>query len=145
VLNQALMKARRVHRTFVSIDYNSYEGEERPPFEIADWAPNPEMVFGNAELRKILELSLSKLGEGLRSVFVLRDIEGLSIEEVADALDLTPAAVKTRTLRARLQLREELSRYFNRRADASEKLHESPSMPASGDAHFRYLATVELP
>jgi RNA polymerase sigma-70 factor, ECF subfamily len=144
VLNQALMKTRRVKRTFVSIDHNSYEGEERAPREIVDWAPNPEAAYRNSELRTILQLSLRKLGEELRTVFVLRDIEGLSIEETADALDLTPATVKTRTLRARLRLREELSQYFNRPDRPSEGLHESAIMPNSSDARLRQMAAVDL-
>jgi RNA polymerase sigma-70 factor, ECF subfamily len=144
VLNQALMKTRRVRRTFVSIDHNSYEGEEHVPREIVDWAPNPEAAYRNSELRTILQLSLRKLGQRLRAVFVLRDIEGLSIEEAADALDLTPATVKTRTLRARLRLREELSRYFNRRDRPSQGLNESAIMPASSDARLRQVAAVDL-
>ena len=47
-------------------------------------------------------------------VFVLRDIEGLSIRETAEALDLTETAVKTRLLRARLNLREQLSVYYGK-------------------------------
>jgi RNA polymerase sigma-70 factor, ECF subfamily len=144
VLNQALMKTRRIHRAVVSIDHNSHEGEDRAPREIVDWAPNPEMAYTNSELRTILEKSLRKLGEALRAVFVLRDIEGLSIQEVADALDLTQAAVKTRTLRARLRLREELSPYFNRRGHPSEDLDESGVMPVSGDARLRNPAALEL-
>jgi RNA polymerase sigma-70 factor, ECF subfamily len=61
VLNQALMKTRRVRRTFLSIDHNSYEGEEHVPREIVDWAPNPEAAYRNSELRTILQLSLRKL------------------------------------------------------------------------------------
>jgi RNA polymerase sigma-70 factor (ECF subfamily) len=55
------------------------------------------------------------LQSGLRVVFILRDIEGHSIRDTSGILKLTPAAVKTRLSRARLQLREELSPYFTKR------------------------------
>lgn len=111
-LNQALMKARGAKRKLVSIEPDPQKNEDRRPREIADWAPNPEMLYRNSELRTILERCLQKLTPGLRAVFLLRDVEGLSIEEVCHALNLTGAAVKTRTLRARMRLRKELSGYF---------------------------------
>jgi RNA polymerase sigma-70 factor (ECF subfamily) len=84
------------------------------PRDTADWAPNPEQLCGASELRKILIGSLQELGPGLRTVFVLRDMEGLSTNETADILGLNEASVKARLLRARLQLREKLSRYFRK-------------------------------
>jgi len=65
-------------------------------------------------LRQILINTLQELRPSLSVVFVLRDIEGLSTEETAEALNLSQAAVKTRLLRARLQLREGLSKYFRK-------------------------------
>jgi len=59
--------------------------------------------------------AIQKLPENLRTVFILRDIEGLSIIETAQALELTETNVKTRLLRARMKLREELSVYFGER------------------------------
>lgn len=141
VMNQALMKIRCARKTFVSIDDNSHEGEERPPLEIVDWAPNPEMAYSNSELRKILELSLRQLGEAHRTVFILRDIEGLSIHEVAETLDLTAEAVKTRTMRARLRLREELSRHFKHLGRSSEKVAQPSNTSVCGDASLVPLAS----
>jgi len=66
-----------------------------------------------------------------RTVFVLRDVEGLSTEETAEALDLSIPAVKSRLLRARLQLRERLNKYFQRR----EKSNGSQQKPSSGDGN----------
>ena len=83
--------------------------------DVADWAPNPEELYRTAELREILRDTLQELGPGLRVVFVLRDIEGLSLQQTADALELSVSAVKARCWRARLQLRERLSAYFNNR------------------------------
>ena len=82
------------------------------PMEVADWAPNPEQRYRTAELREILIKALRELRPALRTVFVLRDIEGLSTAETADALNLSHAAVKARLCRGRLQLRERLNMYF---------------------------------
>jgi RNA polymerase sigma-70 factor (ECF subfamily) len=69
----------------------------------------------SSETREIIDEAIHQLPENLRSVFILRDIEGLSIAETAQALDLTETNVKTRLLRARMKLREELSVYFSER------------------------------
>ena len=82
------------------------------PFELADWAPNPEERYRGFELRDILRSELQELQPALRVVFVLRDIEGLSTEETADVIQSTPVAVKARLWRARLKLRARLSKYF---------------------------------
>jgi RNA polymerase sigma-70 factor, ECF subfamily len=141
VLNEALMKSRVVRRTFISIDDTSREAEERiHPREIVDWAPNPEMAYSRSELRAILELSLRKLSKRQRAAFILRDIEGLPIEEVAEALDLSESAVKTRTMRARLRLREELSHYFKRRGCLSEDLPDAFTLLVPVEACFARLA-----
>src|SRR5436189_517667 len=114
-LNQSLMKLRRQRVTReVSFDNDFQSGEYSLPIDVADWAPNPEELYRAAELREILRITLQELGVGLEVVFVLRDIEGLSIEQTAEALGLSLAAVKARSFRARLQLRERLSKYFNK-------------------------------
>ncbi|HEX6907708.1 MAG TPA: sigma-70 family RNA polymerase sigma factor [Terriglobales bacterium] len=118
VLNLALMKLRkrRLAKEF-SLDSNSNpEDDDHLPIDVADWAPNPEQLYRAAELQEILRRALQKLSPGLRMVFVLRDIEGLSLEQTAEALGLSVAAVKARTWRARLQLRQRLSKYFHRAA-----------------------------
>jgi len=114
-LNQSLMKLRKRRPTReLSIDNNFQSEEDNLPIDVADWAPNPEELYRAAELREILRKTLQELGPGLRVVFVLRDIEGLSLDQTAEALDLSLAAVKARSWRARLQLRERLSGYFNK-------------------------------
>jgi RNA polymerase sigma-70 factor, ECF subfamily len=113
-LNQSLMKLRKQRATRELSFVNDFQPEEDSlPIDVADWAPNPEELYGAAELREILRKTLQELGPGLRVVFVLRDIEGLSLEQTAEALDLSLAAVKARSRRARLQLRERLSEHFN--------------------------------
>jgi RNA polymerase sigma-70 factor, ECF subfamily len=84
------------------------------PREVADWAPNPEELYRASELRNILIKTLEELRPILRTVFVLRDIEGLSIDQTAEVLSLTPAAVKARLWRARHDLRALLTRYFSK-------------------------------
>jgi RNA polymerase sigma-70 factor (ECF subfamily) len=116
-VNEALMKLRkrRPERT-VSLDEDIKTEDDSLPREVADWSPNPEQQYSQAELRDILNRTIQGLPSGFRTVFVLRDVEGLSTEETAEALDLSVPAVKSRLLRARLQLRERLSRYFEKRA-----------------------------
>jgi RNA polymerase sigma-70 factor (ECF subfamily) len=114
VVNQGLMmlRKRRATREVPAEDKLGPE-DEHLPLDIADWAPNPEQLYRAVELRRILRKTLQALSPALKTVFVLRDIEGLSLEETADALELTVTAVKAWSLRARLQLRERLSAYFH--------------------------------
>ncbi len=113
-LNEALMRLRqkRVARE-VSLE-SPHSEEDNLPLDFADWAPNPEQLYRAAELEAILRKALRKLSPASRMVFVLRDIEGLSLEQTAEALSLSVGAVKARSWRARLQLRERLSRYFQK-------------------------------
>jgi RNA polymerase sigma-70 factor (ECF subfamily) len=80
------------------------------PEYIADWRQSPEQLVEKNEVRRLLDEALARLDEKHRLVFLLRDVEGLSIKETADALDLSEANTKVRLLRARLQLREQLTR-----------------------------------
>ncbi|HVM50155.1 MAG TPA: sigma-70 family RNA polymerase sigma factor [Candidatus Acidoferrum sp.] len=80
------------------------------PEYIADWRHSPEQLVHRREVRRLLEEALEKLDEKHRLVFLLRDVEGLSVKETAEALRLSEANTKVRLLRARLQLREQLTR-----------------------------------
>jgi len=112
-VNEALMKLRRRRSDkTVSIDEDVETEEGSMPREVADWSPNPEQLYGQSELSDILKKTIQGLPPGFRTVFVLRDVEGLSTEETAEMLSLSIPAVKSRLLRARLQLRERLARYF---------------------------------
>ncbi len=115
-VNEALMRLRRRRpERMVSLDEDVKTEEDTMPREVADWSPNPEQQYGQAELRDILGKTIQGLPPSFRTVFVLRDVEGLSTEETAEALGLSVPAVKSRLLRARLQLRERLNRYFKKR------------------------------
>jgi len=89
------------------------ENEAFPhPEYIADWRESPEHLVQRHETARLIDDALNKLDEAHRLVFVLRDIEGLSVKETAEALGLSETNVKVRLLRARLQLREHLTRAF---------------------------------
>jgi len=115
-VNESLMKLRK-RRTgkMVSIDEDIQTEEGSMPREIADWSPTPEQNYRQSELADILQKTINGLPAGFRTVFVLRDVEGLSTEETAEMLNLSVPAVKSRLLRARLQLRERLNRYFKKK------------------------------
>lgn len=111
-INTALMKARQSR--LVQID-----SKEEPFWEptdtdelVPDWRPNPEEIYSRSQLRESLRKALEGLPLIYATVFVLRDVYGFSIEETAAALQLSVSTIKTRLLRARLQLRERLSRTF---------------------------------
>ena len=122
-VNEALMRLRkrRNDRT-VSLDEDVETEEGSMPREVADWSPNPEQLYGQSELGDILKKTIQGLPPGFRTVFVLRDVEGLSTEETAEMLGLSIPAVKSRLLRARLQLRERLNRFFRSRKGGGDEV-----------------------
>jgi len=92
---------------------NSNEDEaESESMEILDWCCMPEGELLSSESRLFLDQAVQRLPANLRVVFVMRDLEGLSIQDTAQALGISENNVKTRLLRARLKLRQELSLYF---------------------------------
>jgi RNA polymerase sigma-70 factor (ECF subfamily) len=117
-VNEALMKLRkrRSDKT-VPLDEPIDTGEDVVAREVAVWEDNPEQRYSREEMANILDEAVESLKPAYRTVFVLRDIEEMSIEETAEALDLSISAVKSRLLRARLQLREKLTRQFKRKGD----------------------------
>ena len=88
-----------------------YDTVPHPEF-IADWKESPSELVERQETRRLLDEALAQLDEKHRVIFLLRDVEGLSVKEAAEALGLSVANVKVRLLRARLQLREALTREF---------------------------------
>jgi RNA polymerase sigma-70 factor (ECF subfamily) len=114
-INEALMKLRkRQAGKVVSLDEELSTGEDAVVREVAVWDGTPEDRYSQEELREILDRTIASLPEGFRTVFVLRDVEELSTEETAEMLGLSIPAVKSRLLRARLQLREKLTRLFKK-------------------------------
>ena len=117
-VNEALMRLRkrRTDRT-VPLDEPVELGEETVQREIAVWEDNPEQQYSQEEWRRILDEAVESLKPDFRTVFVLRDIEELSTEETAETLGISVPAVKSRLLRARLALRERLTRQFKRKGE----------------------------
>lgn len=108
--NSALMKLRKKQLPTVSID----DADEREaPINIADWAPGPVERLMTEETRVAMEDAIEALPPEFRQVFILRDVEELSNAEVAEVLDLSVAAVKSRLHRARLKVRNRLAQYFS--------------------------------
>lgn len=119
-VNQALMKLRkRKSDRTVSIDEGIDTGEDIVVREIAAWDEDPEQRYSRDEINQILSEAVESLAPPYRTVFVLRDVEELSTEETAEALDLSIPAVKSRLLRARLQLRDKLTKFFKRKGDGA--------------------------
>jgi len=115
-VNEALMMLRRQKPTIsVAMDYEDDDDDLQHPIQFTDWCCLPEQDLLSEEARVHLDQAIRQLPEKLKVVFLLRDIEGLSIRETSEALDLTETAVKTRLLRARLNLREQLSVYYGER------------------------------
>ncbi len=88
---------------------DSYDSIPHPEY-IADWRQSPEQLVQKHETQRLLDEALAHLDEKHRLVFLLRDVEGLSVKATAEALGLSEANTKVRLLRARLQLREHLTR-----------------------------------
>jgi len=111
VSNHCLMLARSNKKHISS----SLDDEENTIDEknIADWKVTPDKVTENIELKSVLDKAINKLSAEYRVVFIMRDIEGLSTKETADAMNLSVPAVKSRLHRARAFLRNELSMTFN--------------------------------
>lgn len=111
--NEALMALRRRKVNLVSLDEPDETLEqEQEPLQVMDWCCMPEQELMSAEARRYLDRAIDELSLNLRIVFLLRDIEGLSTQEVEQVLGLSETAVKTRLSRARLRLRELLSEYY---------------------------------
>src|ERR1700688_170285 len=114
-VNQSLMKLRKRTHKEVSFDEDFQADGDVLPLDVPDRAPNPEQLCWASELRDILVRTVEELRPILRTVFVLRDVQGLSIAQTAQMLNLSQAAVKARLWRVRLHLRERLNRYFDER------------------------------
>jgi len=110
--NASLMKYRKRRDNLVSLEQSQSTNEGAPALQIPDWSKQPLEDLLDAETRQVMEEGKALLPEDQRTVFVMRDEDGLSNAEVAEILSLSVAAVKSRLHRARLDLRDRLNRYF---------------------------------
>lgn len=110
LLNTARMKLRKNHAgLWESLDEPRPTEEGLMPRDVAEWRENPEQKLGREEMERILHQALRGLPPGYREVIAMRDMQLLSTQETAELLGMSVANVKTRLLRARLQLRERLA------------------------------------
>jgi RNA polymerase sigma-70 factor (ECF subfamily) len=120
--NEALMLLRRKKPEVNLEDVEAEDStEDLKPTHFVDWSALPEEELLSGEGKKVLDQAIQNLPESMRIVFLLRDIEGLSIKETAEAMNLTETNVKTRLLRARMFLREQLSTYYGERFIREER------------------------
>jgi RNA polymerase sigma-70 factor (ECF subfamily) len=125
--NEALMLLRKQRPEITLSDAAPEDNNDGDyfPAQFIDWRNLPEDEFLSSESQAAMNSAVQHLPENQRIVFILRDIEGLSIQETGEVLTLSTAAVKTRLLRARLRLREELSMYYGERLKKGENNERS--------------------
>lgn len=113
VVNHALMRLRKRKRDQVLVPFESGTARDGNSLEMeaADrQAESPTNAALRGEIRRLIERRIDELPTTFRGVFVMREVEGMSVEETADALGIPPATVRTRLFRARAALRAALAR-----------------------------------
>lgn len=112
-INEALMLTRK-QKMEIPLEEEPDEDDGEPAFGriLADWGSLPEDLLLNEESKKFINQAVGDLPLKLRMVFILRDIQGLSIKETAEALEISETNVKIRLMRARLKMRDALSGYY---------------------------------
>jgi RNA polymerase sigma-70 factor (ECF subfamily) len=109
-VNEARMRRRKDHADVMEPIGETQDAEGAyTPRDFSDWRELPSEALERREVRELLREALDSLGSKYRDVFVLRDVQHLSIAEVSEALGISVASVKTRLLRARLMLRDRLA------------------------------------
>jgi RNA polymerase sigma-70 factor (ECF subfamily) len=113
-VNEALMRRRKAHAEIVEpIGEREEDDGSYTPRDFADWREIPSEALHTKQLRQALQNAIAALAPKYREVLVLRDVDQLSISETAQALGISEANVKTRLLRARLQVRDALAPGFD--------------------------------
>jgi RNA polymerase sigma-70 factor (ECF subfamily) len=110
--NASLMKLRKKKLVFAEMPDNPDLGPRHEEQIFVDWSQDPSFNIQNEEIKKIINTAINQLSEIYRSVFILRDIEQLSIKETSKILSISEENVKIRLRRARLFLRDKISEYY---------------------------------
>lgn len=119
VVNQCLMRLRQAKRAKLFYMDDTQVGDETVTLELPDDGLNPEEELGRQEVAQVVQMEIDRIPPLLRNVFVLRDVQQLPMEAVAEQLGISVAAAKSRLLRARLELRERLSKHQSKLGAAS--------------------------
>lgn len=110
--NASLMKLRKKRLGFTELPENPDLGPRHEERIIVDWSQDPSFNIQNEEIKKIIDTAINQLSEIYRTVFILRDIEQLSIKETSKILNISEENVKIRLRRARMFLRDKISEYY---------------------------------
>jgi len=110
--NTSLMKLRKKKMAFAELAENPDLGPGHEEQIFVDWSQDPTFNIQNEEIKKIINTAISQLSEIYRSVFILRDIEQLSIRETSKILDISEENVKIRLKRARIFMRDKISEFY---------------------------------
>jgi len=111
VVNQSLMRLRRQKRDGNVVPFSQDGGETPAAVEVRDEkGESPSTAVLRTEMRRLLERRIDELPVAYRTVFVMREVEDMSVEETAQSLDIPSSTVRTRLFRARALLRASLSR-----------------------------------
>lgn len=112
-VNESLMllRSRKVQVLPLDKDIETDQGDTIPR-QIMDWCCLPEKELMSGESRKHIRKAINTLSDANRAAFLLRDVEGLSTKDAAETLEISESALKVRLMRARMQLREELTDFF---------------------------------
>ena len=115
-VNAALHRMNKQGRhPMVSLTVSNSEDDNFRPEEIAAWEEDPEKLYSREETRQILEQAIASLPVIYRTVFLLRDVEDLPLQDIAGTLGISLPAAKSRLIRARLELREKLGRFLKKK------------------------------
>ncbi len=121
-VNESLMLLRKRKDGVIHTDAGIQQDDgDILPRQIIDWCCLPEKELMSSEVRDHIQEAVKTLSDANRAAFLLRDVEGLSTREAAQALEISESALKVRLMRARMQLREELTAFFKDRM-AEEKV-----------------------
>lgn len=123
--NNGLMRLRRKQAPTVPLDASPEEADgEFWPTQLQDWDWNPETITLTDELRQVMDEAVASLPDQFKAAFVLRDLQGLSTREAAEALEISTSNLKVRLHRARFMLREQLAHYFSEHAPNGGPHHD---------------------
>ncbi len=120
-INEAIEK-RSTRKNYEPLGESETAEGQVIPKRYEPWRSNPEELYGKQEIHRVIEDAIQSLPDIYREAFVLRDVEGLTAEEAAEALGITVPALKSRLLRARLTMREALAEKFEEPATLRTKI-----------------------